>query len=128
VILDSSAVVALFMAEPDCDSLIAKLGAARMVGIGTPTLVEAGLVLSARLKSDVGPMLGQFLTEFAIQAVPFGDHHWREAIDAYRRFGKGRHPAALNFGDCLSYATAKLARQPLLCTGRDFARTDLQIA
>jgi ribonuclease VapC len=66
--------------------------------------------------------------EAEVAVVPFADAHWKAAIDAHRRYGKGRHPAGLNFGDCLTYATAKLAGQPLLCTGRDFARTDLPIA
>lgn len=57
--------------------------------------------------------------------VPFGEDHWRQAAEAYARFGRGRHKAALNFGDCLSYAVARLADQPLLCVGDDFARTDL---
>jgi ribonuclease VapC len=128
MILDTSAVVALFLKEPGVDPLIAKLGAARTVGIGTPTLVETGIVLTARLGADTRPLLAEFMTEFSILPVPFGEAHWREAVYAYRRFGKGRHAAALNFGDCLSYATAKLARQPILCTGRDFARTDLDLA
>jgi ribonuclease VapC len=80
----------------------------------------------------VGPdgkrLLATFLMEAEIAVVPFGDAHWKAAIDAHRRYGKGRHPAGLNFGDCLTYATAKLAGEPLLCTGRDFAKTDLLIA
>ena len=66
------------------------------------------------------------LDELGIQEVPFGEIHWREAMDAYRRFGKGRHPAALNFGDCMTYAVAKLAGEPLLFTGNDFELTDLE--
>jgi ribonuclease VapC len=65
-------------------------------------------------------------TELAV--VPFGEDHWRAAADAYRRYGRGRHRAGLNFCDCLTYATAKLAGQPLLCTGSEFAKTDLAIA
>lgn len=60
--------------------------------------------------------------------MPFGDEHWKAAVDAHAEYGRGRHKAALNFGDCLSYATAKLAGAPLLCTGSDFARTDLELA
>ena len=60
--------------------------------------------------------------------VPFGDAHYSAAVDAWLRFGKGRHRASLDFGDCLAYATARLANQPLLCVGEDFARTDLQLA
>jgi ribonuclease VapC len=60
--------------------------------------------------------------------VPFGEDHWPVAVDAYARFGNGRHPASLNFGDCLTYAVARLAEQPLICVGDDFAKTGLPIA
>ena len=62
------------------------------------------------------------------ETIPFGPDHWREAVSAYARFGKGRHRARLNFGDCLSYAVAMLADQPLLCTGSDFSKTDVTLA
>ena len=65
------------------------------------------------------------MQEARIAVVPFTDEHWPIAIDAYARFGKSRHAAALNFGDCLTYAVARLASQPLLYVGEDFARTDL---
>ncbi len=128
MIVDTSAIAAIVFREPRFDRLVDLLAASRTAGIGTPTVAEAGIVLSARLDLDAGPLLARFLHEFDITAVPFGSEHWREAVDAYRRFGKGRHPAALNFGDCLTYATAKLAAQPLLCTGRDFAKTDIPLA
>jgi ribonuclease VapC len=63
-----------------------------------------------------------------IDEVPFGESHWKEAVGAYLRFGKGRHKAQLNFGDCLTYAVARLADEPLLFTGSDFTETDLQLA
>ncbi len=66
------------------------------------------------------------LDELGIQEIPFGELHWREAVDAYRRFGKGRHPAALNFGDCMTYAVASLTGEPLLFVGNDFGHTDLE--
>ena len=62
------------------------------------------------------------------EVIPFNEDHGRSALRAYLKFGKGRHPAALNFGDCLCYATASLARQPLLFVGDDFSRTDIQQA
>lgn len=62
------------------------------------------------------------------ETLPFTDQHWGISLEAYEAFGKGRHRAALNFGDCLTYAIAKLARQPLLCVGNDFSRTDLTLA
>jgi ribonuclease VapC len=128
VILDTSAIVAVFLKEPGAGAIIEKLGAATAVAVGTPTLVEAGIVLTARIGTHARGLLSQFVTEFGIVVVPFGEAHWRAAVDAYRRFGKGRHAAALNLGDCLAYATAKLAQEPLLCTGADFARTDLELA
>jgi len=60
--------------------------------------------------------------------IEFGEHHWSVALGAFSRFGKGRHPAALNFGDCMTYAIAEVARRPLLCVGEDFAQTDLELA
>jgi ribonuclease VapC len=93
-----------------------------------PTLTETAIVLSARLKLDARSLLWRFLEEGSIATIAFGDDHFGVAVDAWLRFGKGRHPAALNFGDCLSYATAKLAGEPLLYTGDDFPNTDVQLA
>ena len=128
MILDSSAILAVFFKEPGFQVVLEKLVGADNRAIGTPTLAESGIVMSVRLASDARGLLSMFLQEFEVATVPFGDAHWREALDAYRRFGKGRHRAGLNFGDCLSYAVAKLARQPLLCVGADFRHTDLEIA
>jgi ribonuclease VapC len=128
VILDSSAIVAILMAEPGCDELVEKVAAATGVGVGVPTLVEATLVLSARLRRDARGLLARFLHEAGATAIPFDEPHQAVAVDAWLRFGKGRHTASLNFGDCLAYATARVADQPLLCVGKDFARTDLDLA
>ena len=129
MILDTSAVVAVFLREPEFADILEKLGAAsEPLGIGTPTLVETGIVLAARLKADPRPALAKFLADFEIAAIPFGDPHWREALEAFDRFGKGRHKAALNFGDCMAYATAQLSGQALLCVGDDFPKTDLLLA
>jgi ribonuclease VapC len=128
MILDTSAVVAVFCQEPAFEGLLDKLAAAEGLGMGTPTIVETAIVLTARLRQDATGLLERFLQEFAVEPVPFAAPHWREAHDAYVRFGKGRHRAQLSFGDCMSYATAKLARRPLLCVGNDFRRTDIDIA
>ncbi len=128
MILDTSVIVAIVMKEPHHEELVSKLRAAGTLGIGTPTLTETGMVLSARLGVEPQALLDRFLRDFGVMPVPFGELHWREALDAFRRFGKGRHPAALNFGDCLSYATAKVANHPLLFVGNDFARTDIEAA
>ena len=128
MILDSSAVVAIFLQEPGFEKLVAKLEAAELVAIGVPSLVEVGIVLLARLGFNPTAQLAAFLMEYGVQRVPFTEAHWREALDAYHRFGRGRHPARLNFGDCLSYASARVAGQPLLCVGEDLPQTDLALA
>lgn len=128
MIVDSSAIVAIVLREPGYERLSRALasrdGAA---GAGTPTLVESGLVLVSRAGRRGRIALSHFVADAEIEAVPFGEAHWQSAVTAFQRFGKGRHPARLNFGDCLTYATAKVARQPLLCLGDDFAQTDLEL-
>lgn len=127
MILDSSAIVAVVLREPAFDRLIDQVSIAHVVAIGGPTLAETGIVLRARLGTEVRGLLARLLQEWQAVVVPFGEEHWLEALDAYSRFGRGRHKAALNFGDCLSYAVARVSGQPLLCTGRDFAKTDLPL-
>jgi ribonuclease VapC len=128
LILDASAVVALILGEPAAQDLVQKLAAGDELHIGAPTLVEAAIVLSHRLGPVASSLLERFLVELAVTVLPFDHHHWRLALDASRRFGKGRHAAALNFGDCLAYATARAAGMPLLSTGDDFTHTDLPLA
>lgn len=128
MIVDTSALVAITFREPGHLDLITKLVGAPSAGIGTPTLAETGLVLASRLRRDSRDLVIRLLDEFGIVEIPFGDQHWREAVDAYLRFGKGRHKARLNFGDCLTYAVAQLANEPLLFVGDDFPETDLELA
>lgn len=127
MIIDTSVVVAIFLKESGYEQLVDILSKAENTGIGTPTLAETGIVLTARLGFDPLGLLARFLQEFGIVEVPFSDIHWRMAVEAYRRFGKGRNPASLNFGDCMTYATAKLSSLPLLFVGDDFSRTDLEL-
>lgn len=128
MIVDTSALVAITFAEPGHGELIAKLAAAPSAGIGTPTLSETGLELASRLGRDPRDLIIRLLDEFGVEQIPFGDRHWREAVDAFLRFGRGRHKARLNFGDCLTYAVARLASEPLLFVGEDFTQTDLALA
>jgi ribonuclease VapC len=128
VIVDSSALIAIVTKEPGYDTLIEKLLVSPSAGMGTPTLTETGIVLGSRLGLDAGDLLARVVAAFDIVPVPFGEDHWREAVRAYVRFGRGRHPARLNFGDCLAYAIARLAGEPLLFVGTDFGHTDLEAA
>jgi ribonuclease VapC len=127
VIVDSSAILAVFFRESSAEELLSAILDADFAGIGSPTAAETGIVLTARTKHNATGSLLRFFEETGIEIVPFTDLHWQRAIDAYTRYGKGRHPAALNFGDCMTYATAALARQPLLCRGEDFRKTDLEL-
>ena len=127
MILDSSAIVALLLQEPEHESLSLKLASAQSLGTGTPTLLETAIVLSARLERNTRGILANFMQETDTVAIPFTQAHYSAAHQVWLHFGKGRHPAALNYGDCAAYATA-LAREPLLCTGEDFAQTDLELA
>jgi ribonuclease VapC len=128
VILDSSAVVAVALQEPDHERVLAAMSAAPALGIGAPTLVESTIVTSARLGRDARGLMSRFVLEADVAVVPFTDAHFGTALDAWLRFGRGRHPASLNFGDCLAYATARVVGEPLLFTGTDFTRTDIAAA
>jgi ribonuclease VapC len=127
LILDSSAIVAILLREPDHESLLEHLAGAETTAVGASTLTECGIVLSARLGPQGKTLLARFVQESALTVIPFTAEHHSAALDAYLRYGKGRHAAALNFGDCMTYAIAKLAGAPLLCLGGDFTQTDLQL-
>lgn len=85
-------------------------------------------MLSSKLGDDARILLFRLLKELRAEVIPFGAEHWVEAVAAFLRYGKGRHPAGLDFGDCMTYATAKLSGEPLLFLGDDLARTDLVLA
>jgi ribonuclease VapC len=128
MILDTSAILAIVFREPGFEAVLGKIADADVIAIGGPTATETSIVLTARLGAGGHGTLIRLLHEWAVTVVPFGEEHWKKAADAYVRFGRGHHKAALNFGDCLSYAVAKLADQPLLCVGNDFSKTDLALA
>lgn len=125
MIVDTSVLLAIVFREPGHDALIDRFVSADAVACGAPTLAETGIVLQARLGPKADGLLERILDEFGVQEIPFGEVHWREAVAAYRRYGKGRHKANLNFGDCMAYATARLAGTPLFYVGDDFGKTDI---
>jgi ribonuclease VapC len=127
VIVDSSAIVAVLLREPGYEPVLEHLAAASAPAAGAPTLTETGIVLAARMGVTGKTLLARFVQESGLVVIPFGEQHWGAAVDAFLRYGKGRHPAGLNFGDCMTYAVARLAGEPLLCLGDDFAKTDLQL-
>lgn len=125
MVLDSSAIVAILRRESGYEKLVEAIDQAAVVVVGTPTVLESAMVLTARLGHDARPLLFSFLRRVQAEVVPFNEEHADAATTAFIRFGRGRHPAGLNFGDCMSYAVAAVAAMPLLFTGRDFERTDI---
>jgi ribonuclease VapC len=125
LILDSSAIVAAMLREPGHQRILERIDAATSVGVAAPIVVETAIVISSRLRLDARPQLREFLQAAEVEVIPFTSEHMDSAIDAFLRYRKGRHPAALNFGDCLSYASATIAGLPLLFTGSDFLKTDV---
>ena len=128
MIVDTSALVAMLLREEGWETLRSAVVDDEVVGIGAPSLLETVLVISGRAGRDRSLDVERFVRDLGIVVIPFEEDHARAAAEAFARFGKGRHRAALNFGDCMSYAVAKLAGQPLLCRGADFAKTDLKLA
>jgi ribonuclease VapC len=127
--LDSSALVAIIFGESGYLDLVDRILADDHVRIGAPTLLEATMVASGRRrKGSAATEVEGLVKELGVTVVPFGESEWRLATDAFLRFGRGRHAAALNFGDCLAYATAASVRDSLLFVGEDFRKTDIRPA
>jgi ribonuclease VapC len=126
MIIDASAILSIAFKEPGFEEILDRITEAAVVAAGTPTLAETGMVLHARIGNESRGILERLLDELGIVEIPFGEIHWREAVDAFRRFGRGHHPASLDFGDSLTYAVTELAAEPLLFRGEDFGKTDLQ--
>jgi ribonuclease VapC len=128
LILDSSAIVAVLHREEGYERIVRALEEAAALAIGAPTLVETSIVMVRAHDVHGRSLVARFLEEREVAVIPFDDRHWSIAAEAHIRYGKGRHPARLNFGDCMSYATAKVAGAPLLFVGDDFAQTDIAVA
>jgi ribonuclease VapC len=128
VILDTSAILSILFREPERDEFLRRIGAQAVVGVGAPALVEAGIVVGARLGERGQRQLERFVEHGDVVVIGFETGHWRVACEAWLRFGRGRHEAQLNLGDCLAYATARVSGRPLLAKGADFAKTDLALA
>jgi ribonuclease VapC len=126
--LDSSALIAILFAEAGHLALVDRILDAESVRIATPTLVETSLVFAGRRRAKAAGEVEALVHELGVSVAPFGEREWHAAVEAFLRFGRGRHKAALNFGDCLAYASAAVANDSLLFVGDDFARTDIAAA
>lgn len=125
--LDSSALTAILLGEPDAAALLGTLMAAPRIGLCAPNRTELLVVIQARLGDPGVERAKQFLTMERVLTIPLDEALADLAAEGYRRFGKGRHPAGLNFGDCFSYALAIREHVPLLFKGDDFIKTDVRV-
>jgi ribonuclease VapC len=128
MILDTSAVLAIMFEEPEGDKFLQVVYSARPRRISAASFVELSMVVEGQLGSDAGRQTEMFLrrAEIEIEAVSVEQAYL--ARQAFLDFGKGRHPAKLNFGDCFAYALAKATGEALLFKGTDFSQTDVRVA
>jgi ribonuclease VapC len=122
IAVDTSALLAILLAEPESDACIAALEAAPAVLISAGTLAEALIVAQRR---NIGAEMAALVADLGFTVLPVATAEARRVAEAYARWGEGRHPAGLNVGDCFAYAVARDFACPLLYVGADFARTDL---
>ena len=127
MVIDTSALAAVFFGEPERHKFLEAIVSASSRLISAATVLETGIVLKARQGEAASREFDLFLIRANLQVVPVDSDQAELARSAWRRYGKGRHPAALNFGDCLAYALAKSAAEPLLAKGSDFGLTDIEI-
>ncbi len=125
--MDTSAAVAIIFGEPGGEDLVAALERADSRLMSAAIRVELGIVVEARLWPAGQDVVERFVRDARIDIVPVDEDQAGRALSGWRRYGKGRHPAGLNFGDCFTYALAERAGHPVLCIGEDFATTDVDV-
>jgi ribonuclease VapC len=127
VVIDTSAAMAILLAEDDADSVLAAFEAADPRLLSAAALVELAIVLEARFGPAGASVAERFVRDGGVEVVAFDRAQADRAVEGWRRFGRGRHPAGLNLGDCFTYGLAVETASPVLCVGDDFARTDLEV-
>jgi ribonuclease VapC len=126
MVIDSSALVALLLAEPETEAFVSAIAAATVRLLSTASYLETGIVMTARVGPLARAKLDELIAELSVLLVPFTPEQAQLALNAFQRYGRGSgHPAGLNYGDCFTYALAKLTGEPVLFKGYDFSRTDL---
>lgn len=126
IVIDTSVILAMSLGEAEADRFHA-IVTRDEIAISWPTLLETRMVLSGRGFPNATEIIRQLIDLPNLTAVAFGERHYLIAEKAFEQFGKGRHPAGLNYGDCFSYAVSKVLDAPLLFKGSDFSKTDLKL-
>lgn len=127
MVIDTSAIMALLLGEPPAERLIAAVETDPRRLVSAATVVEASLVMLGRYGEAGDPPLDRLLRSLGAEVVPVDEEQVALARDAALRYGRGRSPASLNFGDCFSYALAVASDEPLLFVGDDFSKTDIEV-
>ncbi len=127
-VIDTSVLIAIAFAEANADELTSAIASYAERFIGVPSLLEAGMVFAARKAKTHRDPIDQLVAAFNLQPLQFSAEMEAHAWRAWLRYGKGRHPASLNFGDCMSYGVAAALNAPLLFVGHDFSQTDIEAA
>jgi ribonuclease VapC len=125
MVLDTSALVAILFGEPEAEAFAEAIEQDAVRLMSAAAVLEAAIVVESELGDAGAREFDLLLYQAKIEVVPSAPDHLAAARHAFRVFGKGRHAAALNFGDCFSYALCKSTGEPLLYKGDDFARTDI---
>jgi ribonuclease VapC len=127
MVIDTSALLAIFLAEPERNSFLELILQTETRLLSAANALETGIVLEAQRGEAAGREFDLFVVRAGLQIAPVDAEQVEFARIAWRKYGKGRHPAALNFGDCFAYALAKSAGEALLAKGTDFSRTDIEV-
>jgi ribonuclease VapC len=127
MVIDTSALLAIFLAEPERKPFLDRIIQSETRLLSAANALETGIVLEARRGEAAGREFDLFAVRLNLQIIPVDGEQVEIARSAWRKYGKGRHSAALNFGDCFAYALAKSSGEPLLATGSDFAATDIEV-
>ena len=128
LVVDTSALVALLLQEPEAEELLDLAARAERVQLSAATRLELTLVAEGRRFNSTSSEIEALLSNLRVEVVPFESNHLHWALHGWRHYGRGRHKAALNLGDCFSYGLAKALDAPLLFKGEDFQDTDVKVA
>jgi ribonuclease VapC len=128
MIIDSSAIIAIALQEPEAERMASAIAKSSERHISAVNWFETMMVLEGRAGEPASDGALLILSQLEVKTLPFGEAQMHEAQEAWRRYGKGRHPAGLNLGDCCAYATAKTTGRSLLFKGGDFGKTDIPAA
>jgi ribonuclease VapC len=128
MIIDSSALVAILLKEPEALRLTTAIAKSSVCRLPASCFLEASMILPGRREEDSLRDMDLYVARSRMEIAPFTETQARVAREAFERYGKGRHPAKLNFGDCMAYALARESGEELLFKGTDFAQTDIAVA